>query len=83
VILATADSNIYVSALQFCGIPHRAFRTLWRTAASQIDARQVWGVRSETNLKECLRERDEKNHIGGWTGQTGMPPANRLSNAPE
>ena len=62
---------------------HRAFTTVWRIAASQIDSRQVWGVQSETNLKECVRERDERNHIDDWTARTGMPPANRLSSAPE
>jgi glutaredoxin-related protein len=68
---------------KFCDDTQRAFRALWRAAASQIDSRQVWGVQSKTNLKERVRERDEKNHIGDWIGQTGMPPANRLSSAPE
>jgi|tagenome__1003787_1003787.scaffolds.fasta_scaffold20973934_2 hypothetical protein len=62
---------------------YRAFRTVWRITASQIDPCPVWEVQLETNLKEYVRERDEKNHVGDWTGQTGMPPVNRLSSAPE
>lgn len=66
-----------------CNDTHLAFRTVWRIAAFQMDSCQVSAVQSETNLKEWMREQDEKNHIGDWTEQTGMPPANRLLSARE